>query len=53
MVKVERGDIFYCVMKAAKEKVTSKLFENHVWFLVYSGKGFVLGFVYMTAWCKS
>lgn len=53
MAKVERGDIFFCVTRAAKEKVTPKLFENHPWLLVCSWEGFILGFIYMTVQCKS
>lgn len=45
MVQVERGDIFYCVMRAAKEKVTPKLFENRPWLLVCSWEGSIILFM--------
>jgi len=48
VIKGERGDVFYFVMQAIKEKVTLKHFEKHPWLLICFWEGFVLGFTYMT-----
>lgn len=37
MIKCEKGDIFYSVMRAIKEKVPLKRFENQPW-LFAAGK---------------